>query len=112
MSAPPETDRLYALASIAGTVIGLLFGSAMFATHRGHPMSMSVASSAAAGALAGLVLPVAAMDFVEGSIHFCCSSFRSDSPSPWTPTYRTKPSPIGGTQPGCASRLFSAPYSR
>lgn len=58
------------LATFAGAAVGLGLGLALLGAGWGHSIARPVAGGALAGALAGAWMPAAAMDFVEGVVHF------------------------------------------
>lgn len=58
------------LSAIAGAIVGLGLGVLLLAAGWGHSISRPVLGGAAAGALVGVLMPEAALDFVETVVHF------------------------------------------
>jgi hypothetical protein len=79
------------LAAAAGAAIGTLIGLLLLLAGWSESIGRPVGSGAVAGALSGALLPVGAMDFVEGTIHFfigffvAASAAEGDEPSSTLP---------------------------
>jgi hypothetical protein len=63
------------LATAAGATIGLLVGLLFLYAGWSQSIGGPVVGGAVAGALSGALLPVGAMDFVEGTVHFFIGFF-------------------------------------
>jgi hypothetical protein len=63
------------LATAAVAAIGLLLGALFLYAGWSQSIGGPVVSGAVAGALSGALLPVGAMDFVEGTVHFFIGFF-------------------------------------
>jgi hypothetical protein len=63
------------LATAAGAALGLLLGLLFLLVGWSQSLGRPAAGGAIAGALSGALLPVGAMDFVEGTVHFFIGLF-------------------------------------
>jgi hypothetical protein len=75
-----EIDTAYrtgaaTLSALAGAALGLVMAAILVLGDVERGVSWFVFVGAVAGALAGAIVPVGAMDFVEGTIHFLIGFF-------------------------------------